>query len=135
MGARLEWAWYDGGDESAGDGGIRMVRPAWVASYRSYVKSFVGGSRSPYPECNADHSIELWLCFAPPSAGFFLGSICVWLCFDCVLVCFDWHVMSASPGHLNDLWVLEYTPRPPGPHSQHAGESYAPTLPGIREGA
>ena len=39
--------------EATEDGGIRMVRPAGVALYVDE-ESFVGGSRSPYPECNVD---------------------------------------------------------------------------------
>ncbi len=45
----------------AENGGIRMARPAWVALYIDD-QSFVGGSRSPYPECNADHSIVIVIC-------------------------------------------------------------------------
>ena len=40
--------------------------------------------------CLAAFGLCLGLCFAPsPSADFFLGPICVWLCFGCVLVCIE----------------------------------------------
>ena len=60
-----------------GAGGIPDGKAAWVALYIDD-QSFVGGWRSPYPECNADHSIVF---------------VCVLIVFGCVLLAY-WCVLD-----------------------------------------